>query len=285
MSGVGTGIAIAAGVGAAGSVAAGAIGSSAAGNAASKQESAANYAADVQKQEADNALAFEKQQWTTDQANLAPWLSAGKSGLAQLQALLGLGGNVGSASYGSLLNPFQAPTLSQAENDPGYKFDLSQSLEALQNSAAAKGNLLSGSTQEALSKFAQNFAENDYTNVYNRAFNTFETNQTNTYNRLAALAGLGQTTATTLGNQGNSIAGTVANIDLTTGRNIGTDVQNAAAAEASGYVGGANAWSSALTGGTSNLMNLILLSQMGRNGTGGGNPYGAYNSSGTDWMA
>ena len=41
------------------------------------------------------------------------------------------------------------------------KFALGQGEQALQNSAAAKGNLFSGNTQEALSNYAQNAAQQD----------------------------------------------------------------------------------------------------------------------------
>ncbi len=260
MSGVGTGIALAAGLGVAGSVAGAAISSSGAQDAATTQANAADEAAQIQAKEAANALAFQKQQWSTTQANEAPWIAAGKSGLSRLQALLNSG-------PGGLLQGFTAPTLAQAEQEPGYQFGLTQGEEALQNSAAARGSLISGNTLEAVNNFAQNYAQNDYTNVYNRAFNTFETNQNNTFNRLAALSGIGQTAVNTEGSLGAQTANNIAGTELTAGAQQGQDIQNAAAAEASGYVGSANAWSGAFSNGTNNLMNLILLSQLGNNGT------------------
>jgi hypothetical protein len=267
MSGVGTAIAIAGAVGAAGSLGGAALESSAAGNAASTQANAADYAANLQAEEAQNSLNFEQQEWNTQQQNIAPWLSAGKSGLSQLQTLLGLGGNTNTPGYGSLNTPFTPPTLSTAEQYPGYQFQLQQGEGALQNSAAAKGDLVSGNDLEAQQQYGQGLAQSDYNNVYNQSFNTFETNQANTYNRLAALAGVGQTAATTLGSEGQTAANTVANIDLTSGAQQGQDIQNAAAAEASGYVGSANAYGGALSSGTNNLTSLLLLSQLyGNNG-------------------
>lgn len=252
---------IMAGIGLAGSIGGAAISANAAGNAASTQANAADYAANLQKQESDAALAFQEKEFNTQQGNLQPWLKAGQGGLTQLQALLNNG-------PGGLLQPFQAPTLAEAENEPGYQFSLGQGEQALQNSAAAKGQLVSGNSLEALNNYAQNAAQNNYQNVYNRSFNTFESNQANTFNRLAALSGIGQTAATTLGTEGQQAAGNVANIDLTAGAQQGQDYQNAAAAEASGYVGGANAWSGALGGSTNSLMNLMLLSQLGGGGAG-----------------
>src|ERR1039458_8807912 len=146
MSGIATGtaLAIAGGIGAAGSVGGALISSNAAGNAAGAQVSAAEQAQQLQAQEAQNSLDFQKQEWNTQQQNLAPWLQAGQGGLSQLQTLLGLGGNTGAKGYGSLNQPFTPPTLDQAKNYPGYQFGLSQGTQAMQNSAAAKGNAFSG---------------------------------------------------------------------------------------------------------------------------------------------
>ncbi|HZW05398.1 MAG TPA: hypothetical protein VFF58_00690 [Candidatus Nitrosotalea sp.] len=270
MSGVGTAIAIGAGVSAAGALGGAAISSNAAGKAASTQASAAEQGQQLQAKEAADALAFQKEQWTTQQANLAPWLSAGKGALSNLTGLL-------STPGAGLLTPwsstFTAPTDVTEQNDPGYKFRLAQGEGALENSAAAGGSLLSGNTLEAQQKFGQNFASNEYSNVYNRAmqeyaqkYGIFENNQTNLFNRLAAVSGVGQTAATTLGQEGQAAANNVGNIDLTTGAQQGQQLNNAAAATASGYIGGANAWGGALGGSTNSLMNFMLMNQIFGNG-------------------
>lgn len=270
MSGVGTAIAVGAGLSAVGGVAGAALSSNAAGNAASTQANAADYAANLQSQEAQNALNFQQQEWTTQQQNLAPWLTAGKGALSNLTALTSTPGQ-------GLLTPwtqqFTAPTAAEAAQYPGYQFGLQQGEGALQNSAAARGSLQSGNTQEALNNYAQQYAQNDYTNVYNQAqqqyqqnYGIFENNQTNEYNRLAGISGTGQTAATTLGTEGQQAASTAANIDLTSGAQQGQDAQNAAAATASGYIGSANAYSSALSGGSNNLMQLYLLNSLYGNG-------------------
>src|SRR5579859_2346846 len=157
MSGIATGTALAIGMGtaAAGGIAGAAISANASENAANAQVSAAEQAQQLQAQEAQNALDFQKQQWETQQQNLAPWLSAGKGALGELQGLTSTPGQ-------GLLTPFTPPTLQDAEQYPGYQFALGQGEEALQNSAAAKGNLVSGNTLEGLDKFAQNFAQQDY---------------------------------------------------------------------------------------------------------------------------
>ncbi|MCU1301969.1 MAG: hypothetical protein JWQ87_2253 [Candidatus Sulfotelmatobacter sp.] len=283
---IATGIALGLGaMAAAGSVGGAAISANAAGNAANTQASAAQQAQQLQADEAQKSLDFQKQQWDTQQQNMAPWLSAGKSALGQLNGLMSTPGQ-------GLLTPwteqFQAPTSVTEQNDPGYQFRLQQGEAAMQNSAAANGSLESGNTAQALNNYAQNSASNEYSNVYNRAlqdyglrFNTFETNQANEYNHLAGLSGTGQTAATTLGQQGQAAANNIGNINLTTGAQQGQDMNNAAAAMASGYIGGANAWSGALGGATNNLTSMMLMQQMfGKTGSGAGGGSGDYASTG-----
>ena len=169
--------------------------------------------------------------------------------------------------YGSLLQgfnqPFVAPTAATQQNDPGYQFRLQQGEQALQNSAAAQGGLLSGNTGQALEQYAQNYASNEYSNVYNRAlteyqqrYNIFQGNQANTFNRLAALAGAGQTATTQLGQLGQQGSANIANINTSTGGQVGNSLQNAGAATASGYAGLANS----VTGGIGNISQYALLS-------------------------
>jgi hypothetical protein len=254
-----------------GAVASSAIGAHAAGKAAGAQVDAANYAANLKHQDAQDALAFEKQQYNTNQANLAPWLNTGKDALSQLWSMYKGG------QFGNFNGTFTPPTAADVQNDPGYQFGLTQGEGALQNSAAARGKLFSGNTAEALTKFGTDYAGTKYNDAYQRALSTFNTNygvfennQTNNFNRLAALSGIGQQAGTTLGTQGNQTASNISNTLLTSGQQIGNDVNNAAAARASGYVGGANAWNGAFGG----INNLALLAAL-NNGGGSTDPYGA----------
>jgi hypothetical protein len=254
--GIGTGLGVA-GLASAG------IGAGASISAANTQASAAKNAQELQAQEAQNALNFQEQQWNTTQQEAQPFLKAGTGAVNELGALTSTPGQ-------GLLTPwtqqFQAPTAQQAAETPGYQFQLQQGLAALQNSAAAQGNLTSGATGTALQQYGQGLASTDYQQAYQNAltqyqtaYNTFEQNQANQYNRLAGLAGTGQTTAAQLGSLGQSAASNVGNISLTSGAQQGQDIQNAAAANASGYVGAANAASGALSGlGTLGLLSQLL---------------------------
>lgn len=217
--------------------AAGAIGGAAiAGHGAGKQASAAMSAAQLQHLDAQAALKFEKQQYADTRADQAPWLKAGQGAITTLADLMGHGG------FPDWTGSFQAPTDVTEQNDPGFQFRLNQGLKAIQNSAAARGNLLSGGTLKALNNYAQGSASSAYQDVFNRSFqqylqgyNEFQNNQTNRFNRYASLAGLGQQSANTLAQAGQSAADSNARILLGSGAQIGQDLQDAAAARASGY--------------------------------------------------
>lgn len=243
----------------AGGVASSAIGAHAAGSAARTQSDAALQAANLQHQDATAALDFQKQEWNTQQKNLAPWLSAGTSAINSLSGLMNNGG------FPDWTETFQAPTSVTEQNDPGYAFRQAEGQKGIERMAAARGGLLSGGTAKALDQYNQDYASNEYGNVYNRAFNEYSTrynqfqqNNTNKFNRLGAISGIGQTAADTLGTLGGNAAGNVGNILMSSGQQVGNSIQNAAAARASGYVGGANAWSGSLN----NFGNMGLLYQL-----------------------
>jgi hypothetical protein len=245
-----------------GSIAAAAIGGGASLAAGSEQAGAAESAQKLQAQEAQNALNFQEQEFNTEQSNLAPFLKGGTEAEGELSSLTSTPGQ-------GLLTPwtgqFTAPTAAEAEQTPGYQFTLQQGENALQDSAAASGGLLTSGTAKGFEGYAAGLASNTYQQTYNNAltqyqtaYNTFQNNQTNEFNRLAGVAGAGQTAATNLAQLGQSAANTVGNIDLTTGAQQGQDIMNAGAATASGYVGGANA----LSGGLSNVAGALTLQQI-----------------------
>jgi hypothetical protein len=92
------------------------------------------------------------------------------------------------------MDPFKAPTEADMQQDPSYKFRLSESLGAMQNSAAAKGLLRSGGTFSDLASRAGDMASQEYGAVYgrkaseyDRAFgNAFNTSQANNQNAAQA---------------------------------------------------------------------------------------------------
>ena len=186
------------------------LGSSSASSAASTQAAAADRAAELQ-----NA---QYQQTRQDQM---PWMKAGETALNALTPL--------ATNY----TPFG---MDQFKQDPGYAFRLQEGLKQLGHAAGARGGLVSGQTLKGLQDYAQNSASNEYTNAFNR----YQAERQARLAPLQSLAGLGQSTATTLGQAGAANAGAVGNY-LTGG----------AAAQAAGQVGATNA----LTGGLGTYLN------------------------------
>lgn len=243
---------------------------------ANKQAEAAQAALGEQKREADAALGFQKQVYSDQQANAAPWLRAGTQGINDLSSLLDPKNPNGLLTQWS--GNFQAPTADQARQTPGYQFAQQEGQNAVQRSAAAKGDLLTGGTLKDLTNYSQGLADTNYQQTYNNAltqyqlgYNQFQQGQSNTFNRLAALSGIGQTATGQLNQASQSAANNVANIDLSTGAQQAQSLNNIGAAQASGYAGVANAGNSTLN----NLSQYSLIQQLLGGGGGGGSvPYG-----------
>ena len=155
------------------------------------------------------------------------------------------------AEFGSLN---RAPTLSELQMDPSYGFRLNQNLGAIENSAAARGMQLSGSTLKDLSRFSQDFASQEYGNAYGR----FMGQQNNQFNRLASLAGIGQTASQATG-------ATAANAFGNAGNQIGQNIMGAGNAMAAGQIGQANA----IGGALNNIGNFAFMQSL-FNAPGGG---------------
>lgn len=244
--------------------------------AGSQQSSAANSAAQLQHQDQAAALAEQQREFGITQGNLAPFLKAGTSAVNTLSGLIS---TPGEGLLAPFTGKFQAPTAEEARATPGYEFQLGQGENAIQNSAAAQGGLLSTGALKTLNQFGQGLADTTYSQTYNRAFNEylqgynqFQNNQANEFNRLAAASGMGQTTATTLGQLGQQSASNIANINLTGGAQQAGSLLYGGAARASGYAGLANA----LGGGANNIGQLLFLQQLLQ-----GNQLGGLNANAT----
>jgi hypothetical protein len=226
------------------------------------QAEAAKSAAQLEAESRDKSLAFQEKVYEENKARQAPWL---KAGTGAIDTLSGLISKPGEGLLTPFTDKFTAPTGLTEQNDPGFQARLKMGTDALQNSAAARGGLTTGGTAKDLTQFSQDYASNEYSNVYGRAvqqyqqaYNIFRNNQTDTYNRLAGVAGTGQVSAQNLGGAGQNAAGNVSNINMTASSNIGRDLQNAAYQTASGYAGATNAFS----GMMSNLSGLEMLKKL-----------------------
>lgn len=69
---------------------------------------------------------------------------------------------------------FTAPTLEEAEKEPGYAFSVEQGRKALESSAAARGTLNTGGTLKGVLEYGQRLGQQNYQSVFNRALSVFD---------------------------------------------------------------------------------------------------------------
>jgi hypothetical protein len=125
----------------------------------------------AQTQGAANAINTQNQYWGAARGNASPYMQAGGAAVNQLGSFYGLPGyqSMDPTAFSNMLTSL-----------PGYQFNLTQGVKAIDASAASKGLLNSGATGQALTQFGQGLAGN-YLNNYVQG--------------LTGLAGLGQNTA------------------------------------------------------------------------------------------
>jgi hypothetical protein len=126
--------------------------------------------------------------------------------------------------------------MEQFQADPGYGFRLKEGLRALENSAAARGGLLSGNALRGLTRYGQELGSQEFGNAFNR----YQAERAARLNPLQSLAGMGQSNAATMAQQAGQY-----------GQNMAEGAATMGNIRASGYVGTANA----LTGGLSDYLN------------------------------
>jgi hypothetical protein len=191
-----------------------------------------------------------------------PYQIGGYGAQTTLSSLLGTPGQ-------GLLTPwtqqFTAPTEAEAEQTPSYQFQLHTGEDAMQNSAAGRGSLLTGRTLADLNNFAQGTASTNYQNVfnnaltqYNSAYQSFLNNQNDTYARLMGQAGMGLGATENANSFRANMGGDIASLYGQMG-----------AARAQGTMAQANAYSSILPGITNAIGSGLTLGSLLGNGGGG----------------
>jgi len=191
----------------------------------------AKSAANTQASAADHAAELQRQQFEQTRADQEPWRQAGINALGEMQRTAG---NVpGAFKFG----------MDQFQQDPGYAFRLSEGQKALDRSAAARGGLISGGALKAATRYSQDMGSQEYQNAFNRAYTGYGTDvarENQLYNRQAAMAGIGQTSTNLMNQAGQNYA-----------TNAGNMITGGAAAQGAGQVGMANA----VTGGLGTYLN------------------------------
>lgn len=231
----------------------GILGSNAANNASQAEQQGANKALQTEQANQTGAQDFQNQTLANTTAAEQPYQQLGAGAANNLASTLAQG--------------FHAPTLADAEQTPGYQFQLQQGTRAIDQNAAANGTLLSGNTGVALQNYGQGLASTAYQQDFNNALNTYQAN----VNPNLQAAQLGLSSTGQLAQAGQSAAQNMSNIDLTGGQQQAQQINNAAAARASGYLGSASAWSNAIggmIGGGSDILGSIGEGLQGGGGFG-----------------
>lgn len=146
------------------------------------------------------AIDEERRQFDIVRQDQAPYREAGAAALNQLMRAYGLAG--------------EGPDYSEFLDSPEYNFTRQMGEQAILRNASALGNLASGNTLAALTRFGQGLASQQFGNYVNR---------------LAGLVGVGQGATNFTGQAG-----------LMTGQGIADSLVGAGNARASGIVGSAN---------------------------------------------
>jgi hypothetical protein len=162
------------------------------------------------------------------------------------------GATAPNPNFGSLTTPF---TADKFHASPGYNYDLSQMMGAVQNSAASRGGLVSGNALKALQANAGGLADQDFYN----AQNSYYQQQQQRFNMLQTLAGSGQNAAANLGALGSNVAGS-----------IGANTIGAGNAASAGIVAGGQNWANLLN--NQSFLSGITSMFSGGGGGGGFNP-------------
>jgi hypothetical protein len=139
---------------------------------------------------------------------------------------------------------YQPFDMEQFQQDPGYAFRMREGLRALENTAAARGGLLSGNQLRGVTRFGQELGSQEFGNAFNR----YQAERAARLNPLQSLTGMGQTTA--------------ANIAGQAGQFGQAQAANAAAMgniRASGYINTANALTGAIGQGVNYYQNQQMM--------------------------
>ena len=194
-------------------------------------------AADAQRDAAATGAAISREQYNTTRNDLAPYRTAGEGALTDLNNRL----------------PYLTSDIkmdqSTLEQTPGYQFNRTQGLKAVQNSAAARGLGNSGAALKGAATFATGLADNTYQNQ----FNNENTNRTNAYNRLKGLVDTGTNASAMTGTLGEKSAWQQSQLAVGAG-NASAAAANAtggAISNAANNIGGYAAYKG-LYGGSSN---------------------------------
>jgi len=204
----------------------------------------ANQASGAQADAANAGMKAEERMFNKQQELQAPFREAGLTAQNKLMDLLGLSDRTGAEGYGSAQQPFG---MEQFQADPGYGFRMQEGMKALNQTAAARGGMLSGNALRGAQEYGQNLGSQEYQNAYNR----YQSERASRLNPLQSLMGAGQTSANYLSGAAGQLGQSQAAGQAALG-NI----------RASGYMGAANALTGAMGQGINYYQNQQTMNKL-----------------------
>lgn len=162
------------------------------------------------------ANAMQMAMYNQTRADQAPWRIAGEGALKRIEEFPDFSFNAEEFNF---------------MQDPSYDWRLSQGVEALDRSASARGNVLSGGQQKAITEYGQDMASQEYSNAFNRHmseqqfdYNTAIGEHNINLGKEQSLAGLGQSSTNALASAGSSTANSMANNTMSGASNAGNAI-------------------------------------------------------------
>jgi len=199
------------------------------------QSSSASKASKAAAASADQATQAQLEMYYQGREDQAPWRIAGEKALGDVVNMLEKG-----------------PGEFVPADQPGYKFGYEEFVEKpTLRLASATGALGGGGTQKALTRYAQDYASQEYDNFLTRWYKSLTPYQ--------SLAGIGQTTAA----QG-------AQTGAYTGAQMGQNLLAGGEARATGYVNQANIWGNLMSGVGQNALDYAAYKGQGAGNWGAG---------------
>ena len=160
---------------------------------------ASYMAAKEQSKAADKAARVSQAQYMQTREDQAPWRIAGEKALRTIQDMPEF--------------QFNAQSFEQMR-DPSYEFRQQEGINALDRSAAARGRVLSGAQDRAVTRYGSELASQEYGNAFNRAMATYQQQ----LGRQQSLAGIGQQATNVISQAVQQAAWQQANIAMQQGQ-------------------------------------------------------------------
>ena len=210
---------------------------------ARKQARAAEEAARLQYQAAQDAIGENRRQFDATKADFAPYVGAGQRGLDTYETEL-RGGQYDPAQFG-----FQARTRNyDLGADPVFGNVLDQAMKRIQATQAAKGSFGGGGTQRALQREAVNFGQQFENQDYQRfqgeeatrygqatdAFNRDYGAKQDRANRFQGLGQMGMNAAGQVGQFGANSANQIGQLGMSGAQSLGQGLTQGAGFRSAG---------------------------------------------------